>query len=223
MPIETKTVSCSSCYGSGSTSCTCLGGKISCTSCSGGRKWVNTGWGEGYYESCSSCSGSGYINCFTCGGAGKVSCSRCGGRGQTTQQHWVEEPKQVWFKENEIREQDNIAQQPWKWSHNVGSGGHTPPGASIFTIIIAALVVAIGLVYISSSNGVATQYATVNTIGLNLRTCPSPQCDIVATMPQGLRVKIVGKGQSGWPEIEASGPDGAVFHGFANGKFLDQD
>jgi hypothetical protein len=81
--ISCRTKPVPSCFGSGRGRCSgCLGGKVSCTSCSGGRRWVNTPvWGNGYYESCSSCGGSGYRNCLSCGGSGSISCGSCGGSG----------------------------------------------------------------------------------------------------------------------------------------------
>ena len=65
------------------------------------------------------------------------------------------------------------------------------------------------------------RYATVSgVLNLNLRKGPGPSYDPVATMPQGIRVKILSDAENGWEELEVPGSDGQVFHGFANGKFL---
>jgi hypothetical protein len=72
----------------------------------------------------------------------------------------------------------------------------------------------------ASPVSVARQSATVNTIKLNLRNGPGPDYDVIATMGQGLRVKIIRQADNGWIEIEVPGQDGAVFHGFASAQYI---
>lgn len=65
------------------------------------------------------------------------------------------------------------------------------------------------------------KYATVNAgnAALGLRSCPVT-CPIVAWVPTGATVKIVGSGEKGWPEVETTMVGGATFHGFADGAML---
>jgi hypothetical protein len=83
MTLQTRYTSCPKCWGSRQERCTsCMSGRVSCTSCSGGKRWLNTGWGEGHYEACSNCQGSGYKSCYSCNGSGNSSCRKCSGSGQ---------------------------------------------------------------------------------------------------------------------------------------------
>jgi hypothetical protein len=66
------------------------------------------------------------------------------------------------------------------------------------------------------------KYATVNTDTdpLRVRSCPV-SCPVIAKLPKGEIVKIIGAGANGWPEIEASTAEGSpVLRGFADGKLL---
>ena len=65
------------------------------------------------------------------------------------------------------------------------------------------------------------KYATVNNgvAALGLRSCPVT-CPIIAWVPNGATVKIVGSGDRGWPEVETTMIGGATFHGFADGTML---
>ena len=65
------------------------------------------------------------------------------------------------------------------------------------------------------------KYATVNAgnAALGLRSCPVT-CPVVAWVPTGATVKIVGSGEKGWPEVETTMVGGATFHGFADGTML---
>jgi hypothetical protein len=64
--------------------------------------------------------------------------------------------------------------------------------------------------YATVSNGVAA---------LGLRSCPVT-CPIIAWVPTGATVKIIGSGEKGWPEVETTMVGGATFHGFADGTML---
>jgi len=65
------------------------------------------------------------------------------------------------------------------------------------------------------------KYATVNAgnAALGLRSCPVT-CPVVAWVPTGATVRIVGSGEKGWPEVETTTVGGATFHGFADGTML---
>ena len=65
------------------------------------------------------------------------------------------------------------------------------------------------------------KYATVSNgaAALGLRSCPVT-CPIIAWVPNGATVKIVGSGERGWPEVETTMVGGATFHGFADGTML---
>ena len=65
------------------------------------------------------------------------------------------------------------------------------------------------------------KYATVSNgaAALGLRSCPVT-CPIIAWVPNGATVKIVGSGERGWPEVETTMDGGATFHGFADGTML---
>ncbi len=66
-----------------------------------------------------------------------------------------------------------------------------------------------------------TQYVTVDTNSgpLRLRSCPVT-CAVVASLPKGTTVKVVGGDAKGWREIETAGPGGTMLRGFASGQFL---
>ena len=64
--------------------------------------------------------------------------------------------------------------------------------------------------YATVSNGVAA---------LGLRSCPVT-CPIIAWVPTGATVKIIGSGDKGWPEVETTMIGGATFHGYADGTML---
>jgi hypothetical protein len=65
------------------------------------------------------------------------------------------------------------------------------------------------------------KYATVNAgnAALGLRSCPVT-CPVIAWVPTGATLKIVGSGEKGWPEVETTTVGGATFHGFADGAML---
>jgi hypothetical protein len=69
--------------------------------------------------------------------------------------------------------------------------------------------------------GSLPRYATVNAgnAALGLRSCPVT-CPVVAWVPTGATVRIVGSGEKGWPEVETTMVGGATFHGFADGTML---
>jgi hypothetical protein len=64
------------------------------------------------------------------------------------------------------------------------------------------------------------EYAIVNTTMLNLRSCPSPQCTVVARATRGIRLDIVDAGEHGWFKVQTSGASGVISRGFVNGKYL---
>ena len=69
--------------------------------------------------------------------------------------------------------------------------------------------------------GSLPRYATVNAgnAALGLRSCPIT-CPVVAWVPTGATVRIVGSGENGWHEVETTMVGGATFHGFADGTML---
>jgi uncharacterized protein YgiM (DUF1202 family) len=64
--------------------------------------------------------------------------------------------------------------------------------------------------------------AVVDTIQLNLRSCPefSPACPELARLPQGYHVTVNGKAGNGWYNVTVQTADGKPLYGFVNGKYL---
>lgn len=97
-----------------------------------------------------------------------------------------------------------------KYWNFIGAGSF---GALLFFMFVAP--------HINLRTTVPLRYATVSgVLNLNLRQGPGPNYDPVATMPQGVRVKIIRDAENGWEELEVPGNGGQVFRGFANGKYL---
>jgi hypothetical protein len=71
---------CNYCDGNGNVECdNCDGdGVITCSECDGDGRQM----GDGKWENCDECGGSGEIKCEECGGGGEVSCNECGGSGR---------------------------------------------------------------------------------------------------------------------------------------------
>jgi hypothetical protein len=76
-----------------------------------------------------------------------------------------------------------------------------------------------------SPSAPSISYATITAINLNLRAEPRMDPNnILTTMPQGMRVKVVGHAQNGWLELSdvpgTGDQSGQRFHGFASPKGL---
>ena len=75
--------------------------------------------------------------------------------------------------------------------------------------------------------GNAVRYATIKTLGANLRPCAEPsnqRCPPMeppSPMQQGFSVKILGEADNGWFQVEArDAATGKVYRGFVNGNVL---
>lgn len=86
---ETKTRSCSSCYGIGLAPCNNCGnnGYHGCTDCYMGSRQCTSCNGAGViylygdFYKCNVCNETGYVTCSTYNGDGKITCGACNGRG----------------------------------------------------------------------------------------------------------------------------------------------
>jgi uncharacterized repeat protein (TIGR02543 family) len=76
---EKTTVTCPTCNGNKTVSCTkCDNGKVNCDTCKGRGFTIVPGQAQ---VDCTVCGATGKVDCTTCGGDGKVECSTCNGKG----------------------------------------------------------------------------------------------------------------------------------------------
>jgi DNA polymerase III epsilon subunit len=142
------------------------------------------------------------------------------------------------IEETRLKEQEtqlSIASKPTKQRSKVIIYEHVLSitlAISIIILISAVVVISyekVGLPVESGPKNAAVsekkenasaKYATINANKLNMRSCPSEQCDSVAKLTQGTKVKIINPGNDGWSTIERINERGQRQIGYVSNKFL---